>query len=158
VSADLAAYLLLAMNLLVVAVVLSLPILLLWALLGRPRPVPGAPPLPRRSSESATRERPRHAAGGGSTVLPGSEIDEYEVTAAPGERVLRRCDDCGVLWKGLPGKDSSVPVLKLRRWMRRRTRARKTDTPGWAKRQGWSRCPSCLSTKVRTSRAQRSRR
>jgi hypothetical protein len=152
VSEDPAAYLLLAMNLLVVAVVLALPILLLWALIGRPLPIPGAPSPPRR----APAHRP--PASGGSTVLPGSAADvDDDVAAAPGERVLRRCEDCGVLWKGLPGKDSPVPMLKLRRWMRRRTRARKTDTPTWAKRQGWSRCPSCLSTNVRTSRAQRSR-
>jgi hypothetical protein len=135
-SDDLAAYLLLAMNLLVVAVVLSLPVLALWWLIGRPRPVPGAPPPPLRTTATA---------------------DDHDLPPAPGERALRRCEDCGVLWKGTPGENASLTTLKLRRWMRRRTRARKTDTPDWAKRRGWNRCPSCLSTNVRTSRAQRSR-
>ena len=74
-----------------------------------------------------------------------------------GERVLRRCEDCGVLWKGRPSQDAGIATLRLRRWVRRRTRARKTDTPAWARRRGWSRCPSCLSTNVRTSRAASSR-
>jgi hypothetical protein len=128
-SEDVAAYLLLAMNLLVVAALLALPVLLVWYVIGRPRPVPGGPPPP----------------------------PDEDGPVAAGERALRRCDDCGVLWKGAPGSDASVTALKLRRWMRRRTRARKSDTPDWAKRRGWSRCPSCLSTNVRTSRAQRSR-
>lgn len=109
---DAAAYLLLFVDLLVVAVILTLPLLALWWLVGRLR---GARPA-------------------GST-----------------ERVLRRCDACGVGWKGAPGEDASVPVLKLRRRTRRRTRANKKDTPAWARRRGWNRCPSCLSTKVRTS-------
>ena len=125
---DVAAYLLLALNVLVVAIVLSLPVLLLWGLVGRPRPLPAPPP---------------------SLAAPGEPLP------APGERVLRRCESCGVLWKGRPGDDASVLALKLRRRVRRRTREKKTDTPSWAKRRGWSRCPSCLSTDVRTSRAAR---
>ena len=117
---DLAAYLLLAMAVLAVGTVLSLPVLLLWFVVGRPRPLPGA-------------EQP-----------VGSE------------RVLRRCDDCGVLWKGRPGQDASRLTMRLRRRVRRRTRERKADTPTWASRRGWSRCPSCLSTNVRTSSASRS--
>jgi hypothetical protein len=108
---DAAAYLLLAVDLLVVALVLTLPLLALWWLVGRPR----------RSA------------------------------AEPQQQVLRRCDACGIGWKGTPGDDARVVTLKLRRWQRRRTRERKQDTPGWARRRGWSRCPSCLSRQVRTS-------
>lgn len=111
---DAVAYLLLALDLLIVAVVLTLPLLALGWLLGR-----------LRSSSS----RP----------------------AGDSEPVLRRCDACGVGWKGRPGDDASVPVLSLRRRVRRRSRATRRDTPGWARRRGWSRCPSCLSTQVRTS-------
>lgn len=106
---DAAAYLLLAVDLLVVAVVLTLPLLALLWLIGKPRKV-------RRT-----------------------------------RRVLRRCEACGVAWKGVPGHDLGRTSLRIRRWKRRRSRARKQDTPAWAGRQGWSRCPSCLSTKVRTS-------
>jgi hypothetical protein len=141
VPEDLAAYLLLAMNMLVVAIVLSLPVLLLWYLIGRPRPLPAPPP-------ALLRGRPGR---------PDGDDDDEPEQHVEGERVLRRCEDCGVLWKGVPGDDVSRTTLKLRRWMRRRTRAKKTDTPDWAKRRGWSRCPSCLSTSVRTSRAHRSR-
>jgi hypothetical protein len=137
VPEDVAAYLLLAMNLLVVGALLALPVLAVWWLVGRPRPLPPPPA--------------SLLAAGPSTAGSGA------VDVRPGERVLRRCDDCGVLWKGLPAKDFGVTSLKVRRWMRRRTRARKTDTPTWAKRQGWSRCPSCLSKKVRTSQARRAR-
>ncbi|HWG95396.1 MAG TPA: hypothetical protein VNU66_14375 [Mycobacteriales bacterium] len=117
---DATAWLLLAVDLLVVAVVLTLPLLALWWLVGRPRPRRGTPSL------------------------------------APGERVLRRCESCGVAWKGRPGEDASGPALRLRRAVRRRTRAREAPTRDWARRRGWSRCPSCLSTDVRTSRADRS--
>jgi hypothetical protein len=120
VDGDATAWLLLAVDLLVVAVVLTLPLLALWWLLGRLRPRRGAPAL------------------------------------APGERVLRRCEACGVAWKGRPGEDAGALVLRLRRAVRRRTRARKLPTPSWTRRRGWSRCPSCLSTDVRTSRADRS--
>lgn len=107
------------MAVLAVGTLLALPVLAVWYVVGRPRPLPGA----------------------GAAVGP--------------DRVLRRCDDCGVLWKGRPGQDASAATLRVRRWMRRRTRTSKTDTPGWAGRRGWSRCPSCLSTNVRTSSAQR---
>jgi hypothetical protein len=120
---DAAAYLLLLLDLLVVALVLTLPVLAVWWLIGRP-------PEPRRA---VTRD-------GAAGTHP-----------SPGERVLRRCDGCGVGWKGRPGDDASVLVLKVRRWKRRSTRGKKQDTPAWAGRRGWSRCPSCLSTDVRTS-------
>jgi hypothetical protein len=66
-----------------------------------------------------------------------------------GGRVLRRCNACGAAWKGRPGQD--VRLLRLRRRTRRRSRDRKKDAPAWAARQGWSRCPSCLSRDVRPS-------
>jgi hypothetical protein len=34
---------------------------------------------------------------------------------------------------------------------RRRARRRGRDTPEWARAQGWSRCPNCLSHDVRPS-------
>lgn len=111
---DLVAYLLLVLDVLVVGVALSVPVLLLWAVLARLRP-------------------------SGSTT----------------ERVLRRCEDCGVLFQGRPGDDASTLALTLRRRIRRRTRAAKKHTPAWARRRGYRRCPSCLSTNVRTSRASR---
>jgi hypothetical protein len=112
---DAAAYLLLVVDLLVVALVLTLPVLALLWLVGRPR----------------ARREPAPTSGT--------------------EPVLRRCDACGVGWKGRPGDDARRLTLRLRRWKRRRTRARKKDTPAWARRRGWDRCPSCLSTDVRTS-------
>lgn len=107
---DVVAYLLLALDVLVVAIVLALPVLALWALVGRRRPRPPA-----------------------------------------GERVLRRCRSCGVLFRGRPGDDAAVLTLRLRRRVRRRTRDARTDTPAWARRRGYHRCPSCLSTDVRTA-------
>ena len=121
-SDDAGAYLLLAVDLLVVATVLTLPVLALWWLVGRPRDEPISD----------------HARG----------LDREPSSREP---VLRRCDDCGVGWKGRPGDDAGVTVLKLRRRKRRSTREKKQDTPDWARRRGWSRCPSCLSTNVRTS-------
>lgn len=127
---DAAAYLLLVLDLLVVAAILTLPLLLLLWVIGRTRRRSAV--APQRSARTAPPREPQAA--------PPS-----------GERVLRRCDDCGTGWKAVPGRDSSKTALKVRRWMRRRARARKKHSPGWTKRQGWSRCPSCLSTNVRTS-------
>lgn len=124
---DTAAYLLLVLDLLMVAVVLTLPLLLLLWVIGRVRGKPAA----RTSS--------RHSA------------DNSEPQPSKGERVLRRCDDCGTGWKGVPGRDKGKTGLKVRRWLRRRARARKKAGPTWSRRQGWSRCPHCLSTNVRTS-------
>lgn len=107
---DAVAYLLLALDLLVVALVLSAPFLLLIWLLGR----------------SARKQQ-------------------------TGEPVLRRCASCQVAWKGVPGHNISKTGLRLRRRVRRRTRAKEKNTPAWARRQGWNRCPSCLSKQVRTS-------
>lgn len=107
---DVVAYLLLALDLIVVAAILSAPIVLVIWLLGR---------------RADSRRR--------------------------GDPVLRRCADCQVAWKGAPGHDLSKTGLRMRRRVRRRTRAKEKDTPAWARRQGWSRCPSCLSKRVRTS-------
>lgn len=115
---DAVAYVLLGVDLLVVAAVLTVPLVVAWRLVVRTR-------------GRATR-----------TGRPAA--------------VLRRCDACGVGWKGRPGDDASALVLKARRRKRRRTRAKEQDTPVWARRRGWSRCPSCLSTKVRTSSRQAS--
>ncbi|HWH30306.1 MAG TPA: hypothetical protein VNU26_15365, partial [Mycobacteriales bacterium] len=89
---DVAAYLLLALDLLVVAIVLSLPVLALWWLIGTPRPLPDPPP-------ELLAELPPEP-------LTGDD------RAAPGERVLRRCEDCGVLWKGRPSQDAGPSTAR----------------------------------------------
>jgi len=127
---DTAAYLLLALDLLVVAAVLTLPLVLLLWVLGPLRRTRTRRPAPDRSIGPEKSSMPR---------------------ASDGERVLRRCEDCNVGWKGLPGRDKSKTGLRVRRWVRRRARARKKHGAAWSRRQGWSRCPSCLSTNVRTS-------
>ena len=69
-----------------------------------------------------------------------------------GKLPLRRCDACGRGWRAQPGREISVIGLRLRRRVRRRLRSRDPDRkPRWAAPQGWSRCPSCLSTRVRMS-------
>ncbi len=65
--------------------------------------------------------------------------------------VVRRCDGCRLAWQGEPGVDYGRLELLLRRRARRRARAKPTAAPAWAKARGWNRCPSCLSTRVRTS-------
>ena len=117
---DSVAYLLLAADVVVVALVLLAPLYAVVWLLGRRR----------RAAQT-----------------PAS-------AAAPDGRQLRRCERCGLLWKGTPGHDVGRVSLRLRRWLRRRRRAQKRAAPAWAQRQGWSRCPRCLSAKVRASRAQ----
>lgn len=107
--ADLAAVLLLVLDLVVVALVLAVPLLLLGAVLRR---------------------------RGGSSPAP----------------VLRRCEACSAGWRAVPGDDHTALGLRLRRRVRRRARARAGPVPRWARPQGWSRCPSCLSKQVRTSR------
>jgi hypothetical protein len=68
------------------------------------------------------------------------------------EQALRRCDRCGRGWRAVPGREVTVIGLRFRRWVRRRMRARGAEAvPHWAGPFGWSRCPSCLSTQVRTS-------
>ncbi len=71
--------------------------------------------------------------------------------ASAGELTWRRCESCKGRWKARPGSDLSVTGLRLRRAVRRAVRTRQRTVP-WARRQGWSRCPSCLSTRVRDSR------
>jgi hypothetical protein len=80
---------------------------------------------------AAWRRRPR----GGDDTLP-----------------LRRCDRCGRGWRAVPGREATVIGLRVRRRVRRWARRRERGTvPSWAQPRGWSRCPSCLSTWVRTS-------
>lgn len=67
------------------------------------------------------------------------------------EPVLRRCDECGRSWKAEPGCDLSLVGLRVRRRVRRRARLAGAAVPGWAKAQGWGRCPSCLSVRVRST-------
>jgi hypothetical protein len=69
-----------------------------------------------------------------------------------GKAPLRRCDRCGRGWRARPGHEVSVIGLRVRRWVRRRARERDVAAlPKWAGPAGWSRCPSCLSTRVRMS-------
>ena len=65
--------------------------------------------------------------------------------------VVRRCDSCRRGWRGQPGVDLTLVELLAARRARRRARAAPRPEPAWAKASGWSRCPSCLSTRVRTS-------
>ena len=67
------------------------------------------------------------------------------------EPVVRRCDSCRRGWRGQPGVDLTLVELLAARRARRRARAAPRPEPAWAKASGWSRCPSCLSTRVRTS-------
>jgi hypothetical protein len=63
----------------------------------------------------------------------------------------RRCDTCGSSWWGKPGRDVSVVGLQIRRAVRKYRRGGKRHSWSWTSRQGWSRCPSCLSVDVRDS-------
>lgn len=65
--------------------------------------------------------------------------------------VTRRCDACHLAWQGEPGVDLGRVELLVRRAERRRARAAARQPRPWAKARGWDRCPSCLSTRVRTS-------
>lgn len=67
------------------------------------------------------------------------------------ELVVRRCDACGRGWKADPQRRGRVMGLRVRRWVRHRARRRDEPPPGWSGPQGWARCPSCLSTRVRNS-------
>lgn len=125
--ADTVAYLLLLVDLLVVAAALTAPLLVGWLVFRRLR---GRARMPRAGQEPSNRE-----------------------AAAEGSRVLRRCEECQALWKAIEGHRVGWASQRLRRWVRRRSRARERPTPGWAARQGWNRCPRCLSTSVRTSAA-----
>ncbi len=133
---DFVAYLLLVLPLLVVALVLTLPLLALLWLVGKPR-------------DSRRHRAPRSH---GTRSRPAAP--EVAARADPDGRVLRRCDACGTGWKDVPGHDIARTSLRVRRWARRRARRRGAEAPDWARRQGWSRCPSCLSTRVRTSSRQ----
>ena len=68
--------------------------------------------------------------------------------------VKRRCQKCGCGWWAVPGREVSVSGLRLRRFLRRARRRKKRRVGDWAARQGYSRCPSCLSRQVRDSHDQ----
>ncbi len=72
------------------------------------------------------------------------------------ELTWRRCESCKGRWQAQPGSDLSETGLRLRRAVGRVARKRQR-TVAWARPQGWSRCPSCLSTRVRDSRRQTAR-
>lgn len=133
---DFIAYLLLVLPLLVVAFLLAVPLLALLWLLGKLRG-------PRRHMAL----RPHRTRSQPTPPEVAAPVD-------PDGRVLRRCDACGAGWKDVPGHDLGRTSLRVRRWVRRRARRRGDNVPGWARRQGWSRCPSCLLTQVRTSSRQ----
>jgi hypothetical protein len=63
----------------------------------------------------------------------------------------RRCNECKRRWWAVEGTDASRAKVLRRRRARRKARRRGKDTPEWARAQGWSRCPSCLSHDVRPS-------
>lgn len=65
--------------------------------------------------------------------------------------VMRRCERCRNRWPARPDDNPGVFTLRRRRRVRRRRRASKQPIPDWAKARGWHRCPSCLSSQVRTS-------
>lgn len=66
--------------------------------------------------------------------------------------VDRRCGRCGRSWQAEPGRDLSKVGLRIRRRTRRRVRrSGGREVPSWSRAQGWSRCPSCLSRRVRTA-------
>jgi hypothetical protein len=68
--------------------------------------------------------------------------------------VKRRCQDCGLGWWATPDREVSVSGLRLRRILRHYRRRKKRRVGDWAARQGYSRCPSCFSRRVRDSHDQ----
>lgn len=64
---------------------------------------------------------------------------------------VRRCDGCRLTWQGEPAADLGRVELLVRRWARQRARGQARPAPGWARTKGWSRCPGCLSSRVRAS-------
>jgi len=124
---DAIAYALLLVNLLVVAAALTAPLLVVWLVVLGLR---GPARVPQDGQERAER-----------------------ATAADDRRVLRHCEECQARWKARRGHRIGRTSQWLRRWMRHRSRARARTMPDWAARQGWNRCPRCLSTNVRTSAA-----
>jgi hypothetical protein len=63
----------------------------------------------------------------------------------------RRCETCGSSWWSTPGRELSQAGLQIRRAVRKYRRGGKRRSWAWTSRQGWSRCPSCLSREVRDS-------
>lgn len=68
----------------------------------------------------------------------------------PQELQVRRCDSCRRIWRGDPDHDLGRVELVVRRRARRKARAAERAVPEWARARGWTRCPSCLSSKVRS--------
>ena len=64
---------------------------------------------------------------------------------APAER---ECQRCGRYWSAIPGMELSKTMLRLQRRARRRRRRLKKSKWAWTRRKAWSRCPSCLSSRV----------
>ncbi len=62
----------------------------------------------------------------------------------------RRCNHCKRRWWGVEGSDLPKREVQRRRRARQAARAEGT-TAEWARPQGWTRCPTCLSKDVRTS-------
>ena len=63
----------------------------------------------------------------------------------------RRAAPAGVAPRRLVAPDLTLVELLAARRARRRARAAPRPGPAWARARGWSRCPSCLSTRLRTS-------
>ena len=74
--------------------------------------------------------------------------------AAEQPLVVRRCEACGKAWRTRAQRHLSLPRLLTARTVRHGCTARGWEVPVWARPQGWTRCPSCLSTRVRTSGGQ----
>ena len=75
-----------------------------------------------------------------------------EVDAAAAEH--RRCEECKSHWFAEPGTDQGRIMRALSRRARHAAREAGEATPDWAVKQGWDRCPSCGSRRVRRSRRQ----
>jgi hypothetical protein len=86
--------------------------------------------------------------------LPPRQANAAQGAGRPPASVKRRCEECGYGWWATPGTERSISGMRLRRWIRRSRRRHRRAPAAWSAPQGWSRCPSCLSTEVRDSRNQ----
>ena len=68
-----------------------------------------------------------------------------------GEATFRRCDRCARGWEAVGDRDLTLGGVLVRRSVRRLARSRGRTAPRWSRAQGWSRCPSCLSRRVRAA-------
>jgi hypothetical protein len=152
-------YGLLVLDVLVVVLLLELVLLAPVVIVRRLRRVPdvaGAGPLPGSADHgSAFRAGDRSGSVSAGSVSAWSAAGS--VTGFGDVARNRRCDACRSGWLGRPGTDASLLVLRLRRFRRRRARSAGRPVPAWAVKQGWSRCPSCFSSRVRDSRRQHAR-